>query len=196
MSKCRSPACLSCWAWTSATRWTDSSADQQGFSFHPRPEAALALIKGHTTGGDGGDGAWQAHWVLRDAAGLLTGDHGYWNSYEASSDVLTLAAGDYTLEVSLDYGPGGSIAVRVDSSGTNAIQVVAGHGIGELFIRFGDSGASIYRVDLAAGDEYLLQAAKTEANGRFTEPIFCRRTCLPTARCCALCHRRTAAGTS
>jgi hypothetical protein len=131
----------------------DSSATSKAFRF-TLDQNALALIKGHT---GGSDGAWEAHWVLRDAAGLLTGDHGYWNSYEASTDVLTLAAGDYTLEVSLDYGPGGSIAVRVDS-GTNAIQVVAGHGIGEL-ISFGDSDAGIYRVDFAAGDEYLLQAA-------------------------------------
>jgi hypothetical protein len=131
----------------------DSSATSKAFRF-TLDHNALALITGHT---GGSDGAWEAHWVLRDAAGLLTGHHGYWNSYEASTDVLTLAAGDYTLEVSLDYGRGGSIAVRVDS-GTNAIQVVAEHSIGER-ISFGDSDAGIYRVDFAAGDEYLLQAA-------------------------------------
>jgi hypothetical protein len=116
-------------------------------------QAGLALIEGRTTDAEE---AWQAHWVLRDAAGFLTGDHGDWKAWQASSEALSLAAGDYTLEVSRDDGPGGSFAFRVDGS-ANASQVAGGSAVGDVS-RFGASGERIYRVDLTAGDEYRLQA--------------------------------------
>ncbi|MCB1942384.1 MAG: LEPR-XLL domain-containing protein, partial [Candidatus Accumulibacter sp.] len=110
-------------------------------------EPGLAVLGGRT---GGGASPWWAHWLLRDAAGMLTGDHGYWNDFETATTPLTLPAGTYTLEVSVHYGSGNSMTFRIDGS-DDAQQVDAGKS-------FGDSGAPLYQVDLAAGDEYLLQA--------------------------------------
>ncbi|MCB1965138.1 MAG: LEPR-XLL domain-containing protein, partial [Candidatus Accumulibacter sp.] len=108
-------------------------------------EPGLLVLSGRTSGGSS---PWWAHWVVRDAAGFLSGDHGYWNGFDDSVAPLALAAGDYTIEVSEYYGEGGSFAFRVDGS-TAASPAVPGS-------RFGDSGAALYKVDLVAGSEYLL----------------------------------------